>query len=53
MPHDERTSLEVQQKTRNLEAAEHLCFAMIGALPGFGWVTQGLGYILQGWQPIS
>jgi hypothetical protein len=53
MQHDERTCLGVQQKTRNVEAAEQQCFVMLGALPGFGWVAQGLGYILQEWQPIS
>jgi hypothetical protein len=29
MQHDERTGLGVQQKLRNLEAAEHQYFAML------------------------
>ena len=29
MQHDERTCLGVQQKTRNLEAPERQCFAML------------------------
>jgi hypothetical protein len=29
LQHDERTSLGAQQKTRNLEAAEHQCFTTL------------------------